>query len=331
MSKPVNRRVSVAPMMGWTDRHDRYFLRQISANALLYTVMITTGALTYGRKFEVLDYSPEEHPVALQLGGSDPSELAICTKHAKDWGYDEVNLNCGCPSERVQKGQFGACLMAAPALVADCIDAMKQAVPDMPVTVKTRIGIDDQDSYQFLLDFVGPIAEKGCSTFIIHARKAILGGLSPAENRTIPPLNYETAYRLKRDFPHLEIILNGGIKDIPTIQDALAKLDGVMIGREAYSNPWFLWAIEQEVFGTTETKTRADIIHAMIPYAERQLAAGVPVKDITRHILGLYQGEPGARGFRRLLSTEAYKPGAGVSVIEAALRVVEESKDRRAA
>lgn len=320
----VDRRVSVAPMMGWTDRHDRYFMRLISPHALLYTVMITTGALTYGRKFEVLDFNPEEHPVALQLGGSDPAELATCTTYARQWGYDEVNLNCGCPSERVQKGQFGACLMAAPALVAECIDAMKQAEPEMPITVKTRIGIDEQDSYQFLLDFVGPIAEKGCGTFVIHARKAILGGLSPAENRTIPPLNYETAYRLKRDMPQLEIILNGGLKDIPTIREALQHVDGVMIGREAYSNPWFMRAVEAEIFGTTEILTRHDIVALMLPYIERQLAAGVPLKDMTRHILGLYQGCHGARGWRRHLSTAAYLPGADIRVVEDALRLVSE-------
>ncbi len=325
-----SRRVSVAPMMGWTDRHDRYFMRQITPNSLLYTVMITTGALTYGQKFEVLDFDPAEHPVALQLGGSDPKELATCMGFARKWGYDEVNLNCGCPSERVQKGQFGACLMAAPALVADCIDAMKQADPEMPVTIKTRIGIDDQDSYQFLLDFVGPAAEKGCATFIIHARKAILGGLSPAENRTIPPLNYETAYRLKRDFPQLEIILNGGLKTIPAIQEALQHVDGVMIGREAYSNPWFMRAIESEIFGTTETLTREDIVARMMPYIAGQLARGTPLKDITRHILGLYQGCYGARGWRRLLSTEAYKPGAGLEVVEAALALITQSRRQAA-
>ncbi len=315
-----DRRVSIAPMMGWTDRHDRYFMRLITSHALLYTVMITTGALTYGKKFEVLDFSPEEHPVALQLGGSDPAELAACTRFAQQWGYDEVNLNCGCPSERVQKGQFGACLMASPALVADCIDAMKQAAPDMPVTIKTRIGIDEQDSYQFLVDFVGASVEKGCETFIIHARKAVLGGLSPAENRTIPPLKYETAYRLKQDFPHLEIILNGGIKDIPTVHEALSKLDGVMIGREAYSNPWFMRAIETEVFATPDNLSREQVIEGMIPYIEAQLATGeVELKDITRHILGLYQGSYGARGYRRVLSTDAYKPGAGVEVVRAAL------------
>lgn len=317
-----DRRVSVAPMMGWTDRHDRYFLRLITPHALLYTVMITTGALTYGRKYEVLDYSPQEHPLALQLGGSDPLELATCARMAAERHYDEININCGCPSERVQKGQFGACLMASPALVADCVDAMKQAVPDVPVTVKTRIGIDDHDSYDFVRDFVGTVASKGCQTFIIHARKAILGGLSPAENRTIPPLKYETAYQLKRDFPQLEIILNGGIKDIATIRTALQHVDGVMIGREAYSNPWFMREIESEIYGTTETLTREDVVRALMPYIEAQLRGGVALKDITRHILGLYQGCHGARSFRRLLSTEAYKPGAGLSVVEAALRTV---------
>jgi tRNA-dihydrouridine synthase A len=320
-SSSLNRRVSVAPMMGWTDRYDRYFLRLISPNVLLYTVMITTGALIYGKKFEVLEYSPEEHPIALQLGGSDPGELAECAKLAEQYGYDEVNLNCGCPSPRVQKGNFGACLMAEPALVADCIDAMQQVV-SIPVTVKTRIGIDDQDSYEFLTDFVAPIAAKGCKTFIIHARKALLNGLSPADNRSIPPLQYDTAYRLKKDFPDLNIILNGGLKTIGDIQNALSHLDGVMIGREAYTNPWFLTEIEQAIFDAAVTPTRLEIIEKLMPYIESCLAEGVPLKNITRHILGLWQGMPGARKWRRILSEEAYKPVANINVVWQALQEV---------
>lgn len=319
----IDRRVSVAPMMGWTDRHDRYFLRLISPNALLYTVMITTGALVYGKKLEVLEYNPEEHPVALQLGGSDPKELAACAKLAEQYGYDEVNLNCGCPSDRVQKGRFGACLMAEPALVADGIDAMMQQV-GIPVTVKTRIGIDNQDSYEFLLDFVGKIADKGCDTFIIHARKALLNGLSPAENRMIPPLNYNRAYQLKKDFPHLNIILNGGIKTVESVQEALGRLDGVMIGREAYTNPYFLAEIERQVFGNTDIRTRDEVIDALLPYIDRSLQNGVALKDITRHILGLYQGLPGARKWRQLLSEEAYRPAANVNTVLAARAQVAE-------
>ncbi len=322
-TKSIDRTVSVAPMMGWTDRHDRYFLRLISPNALLYTVMITTGALIYGKKFSVLEFNPEEHPLALQLGGSDPKELAACAKIAEQYHYDEVNLNCGCPSDRVQKGKFGACLMAEPQLVADCIDAMKQAC-SIPVTVKTRIGIDNQDSYQFLLDFVGKIAEKGCDTFIIHARKALLDGLSPAENRTVPPLNYDRAYQLKKDFPNLNIILNGGIQTVEQVQDALTKLDGVMIGREAYTNPYFMAAIERDIFGNSDVLSRNDIIEALMPYIDRSLAAGVPLKDITRHILGLYQGLPGARRWRQILSEEAYKPAANGNTVRLALAQVTE-------
>ena len=262
----------------------------------------------------MLDYNPEEHPVALQLGGSDPKELAECAKLAEQYGYDEVNLNCGCPSDRVQKGKFGACLMAKPQLVADGIDAMRQVV-SIPVTVKTRIGIDNLDSYQFLLDFVGKIAEKGCDTFIIHARKALLNGLSPAENRTVPPLNYDRAYQLKRDFPNLNIILNGGIKTVESIQDALKNLDGVMIGREAYSNPYFLAQVEREIFGNTAVRTRGEVLDALMPYIDRSLQNGVPLKDITRHILGLYQGLRGGRKWRQILSEEAYKPAANANTV----------------
>ena len=317
----IDRRISVAPMMGWTDRHDRYFMRLISPHALLYTVMITTGALVHGKKHEILEFNAEEHPVALQLGGSDPKDLAYCAKLAEQYGYDEVNLNCGCPSERVQNGKFGACLMAEPQLVAECIDAMKQAT-SLPVTIKTRIGIDDQDGYSFLTDFIGPIAEKGCDTFIIHARKALLNGLSPAENRTIPPLKWETAHKLKQDFPHLTIILNGGIKTVENIQESLNHVDGVMIGREAYQNPYFLAEIEREIFQTPRLRTRHEVIEAMIPYIDSSLQNGYDLKDITRHILGLYQGLPGARRWRQVLSNEAYKPAANANVVREALKHV---------
>lgn len=310
-------------MMGWTDRHDRYFLRLISPNALLYTVMITTGALTYGKKLDLLDFSPEEHPVALQLGGSDPKELAECAKLAEQYGYDEVNLNCGCPSDRVQRGRFGACLMGESDLVADCIDAMQQAV-SIPVTVKSRIGIDDQDSYEFLLNFIGKIAAKGCKTFIIHARKALLNGLSPAENRLIPPLKYDYAYRIKKDFPDLNIILNGGLKTVESVQDALNNVDGVMIGREAYTNPYFMAELERAVFNNPQVRSRNEIVEALFPYIERSLAEGVELKDITRHILGLYQGLPGARQWRRILSEQAHKPAANSNIVRQALRVVPE-------
>lgn len=323
----IDRRVSVAPMMGWTDRHDRYFLRLISPNALLYTVMITTGALIYGKKLTVLEHSNEENPVALQLGGSSPDELAKCAKIAEKYNYDEINLNCGCPSERVQNGRFGACLMAEPTLVAECIDAMKQACPDIPMTVKTRIGIDNQDSYDFLADFVGTVAEKGCDTFIIHARKAWLNGLSPAQNRDIPPLNYHTVYKLKEDFPNLNIILNGGLKTIEDIKKSMPFVDGVMIGREAYTNPYFMADIERDVFGSSNIKTRQEIVDALIPYIDDSVSKGVPLKDITRHILGLYQGLPGARRWRQILSQEAYKPAANSNVIRLALQQVVGSKE----
>lgn len=322
-SAKVDRRVSVAPMMGWTDRHCRYFLRLVSPNALLYTVMITTGAIIYGKKLSVLEFSKEEHPVALQLGGAEPKDLAACAKLAEEYGYDEVNLNCGCPSDRVQNGQFGACLMARPELVADCVDAMMQEV-SIPVTVKTRIGIDNQDSYGFLLDFVGKSAEKGCETFIIHARKALLDGLSPAENRMIPPLIYDRAYQLKKDFPQLNIILNGGLKTVEDVEEAMKHTDGVMIGREAYSNPWFLTELERAVFGNTEIKTRFEIIEAMLPYIEKHLQNGHELKDVTRHLLGLYQGLPGARAWRRILSSDAYLPAANTNtVLMARAQVVE--------
>lgn len=304
--------------MGWTDKHDRFFLRLISPNAWLYTVMITTGAIIHGDAKFHLEYNEEEHPVALQLGGSDPKDLATCAKVAEEYGYDEVNINCGCPSDRVQRGSFGACLMAEPDLVANCVDAMKQAC-DIPVTVKTRIGIDEQDSYDFVRDFVGTIAEKGCELFIIHARKAWLNGLSPKENRTIPPLKYETVYQLKKDFPHLRIEINGGIKTLDQVKDTLAQTDGVMIGREAYQNPYFLAEIEKDIFGTPNIRTRHDVIKDLKPYILKCLDNDIPLKDITRHILGLFQGIRGAKAFRRTLSEHAYKSDANSALLDLAL------------
>lgn len=317
----LDRRLSIAPMMEWTDTNFRYFLRLISPNSLLYSVMITTGALVYGKKTEFLKYNDEEHPIALQLGGSSPKELSYCAKLAEEFKYDEVNLNCGCPSDRVQKGKIGACLMLEPKLVAECIDAMKQSV-SIPVTVKNRIGVDDNDSYDFLSEFVGTVAEKGCETFIIHARKAILDGLSPAENRSIPPLQWDMAYKLKRDFPNLEIVLNGGISELFQIKEALDNLDGVMIGREAYKNPYFIAEVEKEIFGTKNIPTRDDTIKALIPYIEKHLAEGLPIKDITRHILGLYHCRKGGKKWRQVLSDDAYKEKAGIEVIYKALQYV---------
>lgn len=304
------RLVSVAPMMDWTDRHCRVFHRHITRHTWLYTEMVTTGALLHGDVPRHLDFSQEEHPVALQLGGSEPDDLAKSAKLGEQWGYDEINLNCGCPSERVQKGAFGACLMAEPNLVADCVKAMRDAV-GIDVTVKHRIGIDAMDSYEFVRDFVGTVAEAGCNTFIVHARNAILKGLSPKENREIPPLRYESAYRLKREFSHLEIIVNGGIKTEAEIDLHLQHVDGVMLGREAYHNPYLMATFDARYYGDqARPKSRAEVVQAMLPYIREQLAlhgksgvgGGLKLNSITRHMLGLTAGMPGARGFRQLLS-----------------------------
>ncbi len=318
MKEMDNFRISVAPMMGWTDKHDRYFLRLISPSIWLYTVMLTTGALINGDAEFHLQYNDEEHPVALQLGGSDPQDMAAATKIANKYNYDEININCGCPSERVQRGAFGACLMAEPTRVAECVDAMKQ-VTDTPVTVKTRIGIDEQDSYEFLTDFVGTIAEKGCELFIIHARKAWLNGLSPKDNRTIPPLNWDRVYQLKRDFPHLKIELNGGIKTIEHIKEAIPYCDGAMIGREAYQNPYFLAEIEREIYNNDSPLTRPDVIEGLKPYVQNELKKGTALKDITRHILGLFHGQYGGRLWRRTLSELAFQDGQDETLLDLAL------------
>ncbi|MBC7455324.1 MAG: tRNA dihydrouridine(20/20a) synthase DusA [Massilia sp.] len=301
-----SRRLSVAPMMDWTDRHCRVFHRQITRHTWLYTEMVTTGALVHGDVERHLRFSDEEHPIALQLGGSDPFDLATSAKLGQQWGYDEINLNCGCPSERVQRGAFGACLMAEPQLVADCVKAMRDAV-SIDVTVKHRIGIDKVEHYGFVRDFVGTVADAGCNTFIVHARNAILKGLSPKENREIPPLKYEMAYQLKRDFPALEIIINGGIKSAEQIAQHLEHVDGVMMGREAYHNPYAMACYDARFYGDdTQVKSRQQVLDAMIPYIEAQLdahaARGLKLNGITRHMLGLMAGLPGARSFRQIMS-----------------------------
>ncbi|HSY29359.1 MAG TPA: tRNA dihydrouridine(20/20a) synthase DusA [Burkholderiaceae bacterium] len=312
------RRLSVAPMMDWTDRHCRVFHRHITRHTWLYTEMVTTGALLHGDVPRHLDFHQEEHPVALQLGGSEPADLAKSAKLGEQWGYDEINLNCGCPSERVQKGAFGACLMAEPNLVADCVKAMRDAV-SIDVTVKHRIGIDAMDTYEFVRDFVGTVADAGCQTFIVHARSAILKGLSPKENREIPPLRYESAYRLKREFPQLEILINGGIKTEAEIDLHLQHVDGVMLGREAYHNPYLMATFDTHYYGDTAIpKSRAEVAQAMLPYIREQLAlhgksgvgGGLKLNSITRHMLGLMAGLPGARSFRQSLS-DSKKLAAG--------------------
>jgi len=313
----MNRQLSIAPMMEWTDRHCRYFHRILSPHALLYTEMVTTGALLHGDRERFLLRDDFEQSVALQLGGSEPSAMAASAKFAEDAGFNEVNINVGCPSDRVQNGRIGACLMAEPDVVAECVSRMKERV-DIPVTVKTRIGIDNFDSLDFLLDFIGTVSNAGCDTFIIHARKAILKGLSPKENRTIPPLNYERVHQLKKSFPALTLVINGGINSMPMIKQQLSVLDGVMIGREAYHNPFFLAQIEQQLYQQPEP-TRLSVLEQFIPYIEGQLSQGVSLQNITRHILGLFAGQPGGKHWRRYLSEHARLKNAGPEVLFAAL------------
>jgi tRNA-dihydrouridine synthase A len=317
-AKRIDRRLSIAPMLDWTDRYCRYFLRLITRRSLLYTEMVTIGALLHGERARFLDFDPSEHPLALQLGGSEPGDLALCAKLGEQWDYDEINLNVGCPSDKVQSGSFGACLMATPQLVADCIKAMRDAVC-IDVTVKHRIGVDERDSYEELCDFVGIVAAAGCRTFIVHARKAWLQGLSPKENREVPPLSYDTVYRLKRDFPDLEIILNGGITSLAQAEAQLDHVDGVMIGREAYHNPWILADADRRIFNAQEQPPhRHEVVEALLPYVDSQLRQGVPLNRITRHILGLYHAVPGARKWRRELSEKAHLPGADSRLIQQA-------------
>ena len=322
-SPSAARRFCVAPMLDWTDRHQRYFLRLMSRHALLYTEMITTGAILHGDRQRHLAFHPAEHPVAVQLGGSDPGALAECAAIAADYGYDEVNLNVGCPSDRVQSGRFGACLMAEPDLVAQCVRAMQRNCP-VPVTVKSRIGIDDHDSDQFLYDFVSRVADAGCQTFIVHARTAWLQGLSPKENREIPPLNYDRVLWLKQRMPHLQIIINGGLQDDDHCLGLLADVDGVMLGRDAYHNPYRMAHVDQVYFNDSRpVPSRADVIAAFLPYVREQLAAGTALQHMTRHILGLYKGQPGGRLFRRHLSENAFRKAAGLSVLEDACALAE--------
>ncbi len=309
-------------MMDWTDRHCRYFLRLISRHARLYTEMITSPALMHGDVPRHLDFDPAEHPVALQLGGSDPAELAQAARLGERWGYDEINLNCGCPSERVQTGSFGACLMAEPALVADCVRAMCDAVA-IPVTVKHRIGLDHEESYAFVADFVGTVAQAGCGVFIVHARNAVLKGLSPKENREIPPLRYDIVRRLKRDFPDLTIVLNGGLANWEAIERERAFVDGVMLGRAAYHDPYLLAEADCRIFGDcAPPRSRAEVISALREYATRRIAQGTALRSMVRHVLGLYHGVAGGRRFRQLLSDAGRLKDADASLLDDALQAV---------
>ncbi|MEJ2316537.1 MAG: tRNA dihydrouridine(20/20a) synthase DusA [Gammaproteobacteria bacterium] len=319
----IDRRLSVAPMLDWTDRHCRYFHRQLTHRTLLYTEMITTGALLFGDAERHLHYDEAEHPLALQLGGSEPEALARCAKLAEAHGYDEINLNVGCPSDRVQNGAFGACLMATPLLVADCMKAMLDAV-SVPVTIKHRIGIDDMESFDELAHFIGTVASSGCRIFIIHARKAWLQGLNPRQNREIPPLQYEFVYRLKQEFADLEIIINGGVETLDQAEGHLSRVDGVMIGRAAYHNPWLLADADRRLFGAENpVKSRTEVVERMIPYLEAHLReSGGKASHVTRHMLGLFNGQPGARKWRRALSENAVRKDAGVEVLTEALQLV---------
>jgi len=315
-------RLSVAPMMDWTDRHCRYFHRLLAPHARLYTEMVTSAALVHGDRQRLLGFDDAEHPVALQLGGSDPQELAQAARIGAEFGYDEINLNVGCPSDRVQSGRFGACLMHEPALVADCFTSMREAVT-IPVTIKCRLGVDDQDEYADLQHFIETVAARGCGIFIVHARKAWLKGLSPKENREVPPLNYQRVYQLKRDFPALTILINGGIQSLAEVRTHLMHTDGVMLGRTAYHEPYRLAELEHALFGTP-LPDRMALIRQMREYTERHLAEGGKLNHISRHLLGLFQGLPGARGWRRHLSENAHRDNADWGVVERALASIHE-------
>jgi len=315
----VARKFSVAPMMDWTDRHCRMFHRQLTGRALLYTEMVTAEAILHGDQTRLLKFSPAEQPVALQLGGSDPQRLAEAAKAGAAAGYVEINLNVGCPSDRVQSGRFGACLMAEPQLVADCVAAMAEAV-DVPITVKNRLGIDDQTPDEVLPVFIETVTSAGCKTFIVHARKAWLDGLSPKENRTVPPLDYELVYKMKRAFPHLEIVLNGGVETLRDVSLHRQHVDGVMMGREAYQNPYVLALVDQHFYGhRIDPLTRHEVVERMKPYIDAELTAGTRLHTITRHMIGLFQGLPGARNWRRVLSEKCPKEGAGLEVLDEAV------------
>lgn len=315
----MDRKFCVAPMLDWTDRHCRYFMRLISAQAVLYTEMITTGAIIHGDAHCHLNMHQAEQPVALQLGGSNPEDLAKACKIASAYHYNEINLNCGCPSDRVQNGMFGAVMMKHAETTANCVAAMAESV-DLPITVKHRIGVDDFDSYEFLCDFVGTVASAGCNTFLVHARKAWLKGLSPKQNREIPELNYDRVYQLKRDFPQLEIVINGGITTLEQAQQHLEHIDGVMIGREAYTNPYLLATVDQQIYGSAEPiKSREQIAEEFVKYVSSELSEQTRLQSMTRHMLGLFHAVPGARQFRRHISENAYKTGATVDVLTEAL------------
>ncbi|WP_444902208.1 tRNA dihydrouridine(20/20a) synthase DusA [Microbulbifer sp. SSSA007] len=314
-------RFCTAPLLDWSDRHCRYMWRLLSKRARLYSEMVTTGAILHGDRERHLQFDAAEQPVALQLGGSDPRELAECARIAEEWGYAEINLNCGCPSDRVQSGRFGACLMAEPDVVAEGLSAMREAV-SIPVTVKHRIGIDDMEDYPGLTRFVEAQAAIGTDTFIVHARKAWLKGLSPKENREIPPLNYDMVYRLKQDYPQLQIIINGGINSLEESLQHLRHMDGVMLGRAAYQTPAILAQVDSLLFGESEGPDAAQVVEQMLPYIENEMQRGQRLNHITRHMLGLFQGLPGARRFRRHLSENAHKKGAGPEIVEHALTLV---------
>ncbi|MAK81451.1 MAG: tRNA dihydrouridine(20/20a) synthase DusA [Phenylobacterium sp.] len=315
-------------MMDWTDRHCRSLHRVLSRQALLYTEMVTTGAVLHGDRERLLGYDAGEHPVALQLGGSDPADLAAAARIGADLGYDEINLNVGCPSDRVQSGRFGACLMREPALVAECMAAIAAAV-DVPATVKCRIGVDDQDPEESLFTLVDLCAQAGVRSFVVHARKAWLKGLSPKENRDVPPLDYNLVYRLKRERPDLTIVLNGGVPDLSAVAAHLEQTDGVMLGRAAYHTPDILGAVDAAVFGEGEVIDSAMAVELYRPYLAARLAEGVPLAAMSRHMLGLFHGRPGARAWRRILTVEGVKPGAGLEVVDAALAAVTQAREAR--
>ena len=327
LSAPGNNefhRLCVAPMMDWTDRHCRFFHRMLAPSALLYTEMVTTGAVLHGDRERLLGFNQQEHPLALQLGGSDPADLAECARIGRDRAYDEINLNAGCPSDRVQRGRFGACLMLEPGLVKDCVSAMRDAV-DIPVTVKTRIGVDNCDSYSYFSDFVNQVSGSGCDVFIIHARKAWLSGLSPKENREVPELRHDWVYRLKDECPTLTIILNGGVLTVADAQQHLPKLDGIMLGRAAYQTPWVLAECQSELFNTAGVPDRVAAVDRMSEYLRSQVQRGVPVKNISRHMLGLFHGLPGARRWRRFISERAHLDGGNDQLLLQALDAMKAS------
>jgi tRNA-dihydrouridine synthase A len=325
---PASHTVCTAPMMDWSDRHCRYFFRQLSPHARVYTEMVTTGALVHGNVPRHLDFDATEHPVALQLGGSDPADLAHCAKLGAEYGYDEINLNCGCPSERVQHGAFGACLMAEPELVADCVRAMREVV-SIPVTVKHRLGIDSNEDFEFVHRFVAKVSQAGCRHFLVHARNAILKGLSPKDNRSVPPLKYDFVRRLRREFPDLIFVANGGIADITAISEHLGYCDGVMLGRAAYQNPWLLAEIESHLFDAGPPN-RMQVVNAMYDYARRQCAQGVALRSIVRHMLGLYRGQPNASHFRRMLSDANLLASNRTELLLEAAQIAEDAVPMRA-